>query len=111
MLSLGLAEKVLLLRQGCPYRLEVFQTPNKGWGLRSWDLIPTGAFVIMYTGKIRAAQAPPTSPAEEEEADSSGDDENVDERHDDEYNFDLVPRPYTDSENVKLPLLPLESSW
>lgn len=72
------------------------------------DLIPTGAFVIMYTGKIRAAQVVPISP---EEADSSGDDEGADERHDDEYNFDLVPRPYADSENVNLPLLPPESSW
>ena len=65
----------------------------------------------MYTGKIRAAQAPPISPEEEQEADSSGNDEDGDDRHDDEYNFDLVPRPYADSENVKLPLLPPESSW
>ena len=108
LLCLGLVNKMSWVPQGCPYRLEVFQTPNKGWGLRSWDLIPTGAFVIMYTGKIRAAQA---CPEEEEEADSSGNHEGGDERHDDEYNFDLVPRPYADSENVKLPLLPPESNW
>lgn len=94
--------------QGCPYRLEVFQTPNKGWGLRSWDLIPTGAFVIMYTGKIRAVGAPPTSP---EGHPSHQEEEYDDERHDDEYNFDLVPRPYADCETVKLPLLPPESTW
>lgn len=67
--------------------------------------------MIMYTGKIRAAQATPTSPEKEEEADSSGNDESCDERHVDEYNFDLVPRPYADSEKVNLPLLPPESSW
>ncbi len=36
--------------QGCQYRLEVFQTSNKGWGIRSWDTIPNGAFVMNYTG-------------------------------------------------------------
>ncbi len=30
--------------------MEVFQTSNKGWGIRSWDTIPNGAFVMNYTG-------------------------------------------------------------
>ncbi|KAL3136265.1 hypothetical protein ABBQ32_007272 [Trebouxia sp. C0010 RCD-2024] len=98
--------------QGCPYRLEVFQTPNKGWGLRSWDLIPTGAFVIMYTGRyIRATHPPLASPGGGAREEDSSDDEGQDERHDDEYNFDILPRPYADCENVMLPLLPPENSW
>ncbi|KAL3152922.1 hypothetical protein ABBQ38_012226 [Trebouxia sp. C0009 RCD-2024] len=97
---------------GCPYRLEVFQTPNKGWGLRSWDLIPTGAFVIMYTGRyIRATHPPLACPGTGAGEEDSSDDKAQDERHDDEYNFDILPRPYADCENVKLPLLQPESSW
>ncbi|KAJ7555956.1 hypothetical protein O6H91_05G062600 [Diphasiastrum complanatum] len=39
-------------QRGLHYRLEVFRTPHKGWGVRSWDLIPSGAFVCEYTGKV-----------------------------------------------------------
>ncbi|KAH9329211.1 hypothetical protein KI387_001319 [Taxus chinensis] len=37
-------------QQGLKYRLEVFRTPNKGWAVRSWDSIPSGALVCEYTG-------------------------------------------------------------
>eukprot|EP00268_Persea_americana_P026930 TRINITY_DN26478_c0_g2_i3.p1 TRINITY_DN26478_c0_g2~~TRINITY_DN26478_c0_g2_i3.p1 ORF type:complete len:182 (+),score=28.89 TRINITY_DN26478_c0_g2_i3:466-1011(+) len=35
------------------YRLEVFRTPKKGWAVRSWDSIPSGAPICEYTGMIR----------------------------------------------------------
>ncbi|XAR52062.1 Histone-lysine N-methyltransferase [Bertholletia excelsa] len=38
-------------QRGLRYRLEqVFRTPKKGWGVRSWDYIPSGAPVCEYTG-------------------------------------------------------------
>jgi len=37
-------------QQGLKYRLEVFRTPKKGWAVRSWDTIPSGAPVCEYTG-------------------------------------------------------------
>nr|DAD30408.1 TPA_asm: hypothetical protein HUJ06_009259 [Nelumbo nucifera] len=37
-------------QRGLKYRLEVFRTPNKGWAVRSWDSIPSGAPVCEYTG-------------------------------------------------------------
>ena len=86
--------------------------------MRSWDLIPTGAFVTEYTGKRRARQTQETALApdsEEEDSDSSDDDDSDDEehdrRHEDEYTFDLAPRPYSECEKVKLPLLPPEDDW
>ncbi|PIA34074.1 hypothetical protein AQUCO_03900171v1 [Aquilegia coerulea] len=39
-------------QKGLKYRLEVFRTPDKGWAVRSWDFIPSGAFVCEYTGKL-----------------------------------------------------------
>ncbi|KAI3856542.1 hypothetical protein MKX03_028384, partial [Papaver bracteatum] len=38
---------------GLKYNLEVFRTPNKGWGVRSRDFIPIGAFVCEYIGEIK----------------------------------------------------------
>ncbi|KAG4977208.1 hypothetical protein JHK86_036682 [Glycine max] len=37
-------------QKGLRYRLEVFRTANKGWAVRSWDFIPSGAPVCEYTG-------------------------------------------------------------
>ncbi|CAL9152695.1 histone-lysine N-methyltransferase, H3 lysine-9 specific SUVH4-like [Musa acuminata AAA Group] len=37
-------------QQGLKYHLEVFRTPKKGWGVRSWDTIPSGAPICEYTG-------------------------------------------------------------
>ncbi|XP_042502626.1 histone-lysine N-methyltransferase, H3 lysine-9 specific SUVH4 isoform X2 [Macadamia integrifolia] len=37
-------------QKGLKYRLEVFRTPKKGWAVRSWDSIPSGAPVCQYTG-------------------------------------------------------------
>ncbi|WOL03754.1 histone-lysine N-methyltransferase, H3 lysine-9 specific SUVH4 [Canna indica] len=37
-------------QQGLKYHLEVFRTPSKGWGVRSWDTIPSGAPICEYTG-------------------------------------------------------------
>ncbi|XP_075106687.1 histone-lysine N-methyltransferase, H3 lysine-9 specific SUVH4 [Nicotiana tabacum] len=37
-------------QKGLRYRLEVFRTPNKGWGVRSWDYIPSGATICEYIG-------------------------------------------------------------
>ncbi|KAL6957474.1 hypothetical protein U1Q18_045623 [Sarracenia purpurea var. burkii] len=39
-------------QRGLRYRLEVFRTPKKGWGVRSWDFIPSGAPVCEYTGTL-----------------------------------------------------------
>ncbi|KAK8940790.1 Histone-lysine N-methyltransferase, H3 lysine-9 specific SUVH4 [Platanthera zijinensis] len=37
-------------QHGLRYRLEVYRTPKKGWAVRSWDTIPSGAPVCEYTG-------------------------------------------------------------
>ncbi|KAI4350432.1 hypothetical protein L6164_004889 [Bauhinia variegata] len=37
-------------QRGLRYRLEVFRTAKKGWAVRSWDFIPSGAPVCEYTG-------------------------------------------------------------
>ncbi|CAK9166163.1 unnamed protein product [Ilex paraguariensis] len=40
-------------QRGLRYRLEVFRTPKKGWGVRSWDYIPSGAPVCEYIGILK----------------------------------------------------------
>ncbi|KAB2625023.1 histone-lysine N-methyltransferase [Pyrus ussuriensis x Pyrus communis] len=40
-------------QRGIKHRLEVFRTDYKGWGVRSWDFIPSGAPVCEYTGVLR----------------------------------------------------------
>lgn len=40
-------------QKGLRYRLEVFRTPNKGWGVRSWDYIPSGATICEYIGLLK----------------------------------------------------------
>ncbi|CBI21273.3 hypothetical protein VitviT2T_022130 [Vitis vinifera] len=37
-------------QRGLKYRLEVFRTPKKGWAVRSWDYIPSGAPICEYKG-------------------------------------------------------------
>ncbi|KAF8400074.1 hypothetical protein HHK36_015949 [Tetracentron sinense] len=39
-------------QRGSKYRLEVFRTPKKGWAVRSWDYIPSGAPICEYTGVL-----------------------------------------------------------
>lgn len=39
-------------QKGLRYRLEVFRTSNKGWAVRSWDFIPSGAPICEYTGRL-----------------------------------------------------------
>ncbi|XP_078432860.1 histone-lysine N-methyltransferase, H3 lysine-9 specific SUVH4-like protein isoform X2 [Wolffia australiana] len=43
-------------QQGMKYRLEVFRTTNKGWGVRSWDTIPSGAPVCQYVGVLKRTE-------------------------------------------------------
>ncbi|KAG2603097.1 histone-lysine N-methyltransferase, H3 lysine-9 specific SUVH4-like isoform X1 [Panicum virgatum] len=40
-------------QQGLQYRLEVFKTASKGWGVRTWDTILPGAPICEYTGVLR----------------------------------------------------------
>ncbi|XP_057791635.1 LOW QUALITY PROTEIN: histone-lysine N-methyltransferase, H3 lysine-9 specific SUVH4-like [Salvia miltiorrhiza] len=40
-------------QRGLRFRLEVFRTPKKGWGVRSWDYIPSGAPICEYIGLVR----------------------------------------------------------
>ncbi|XP_021823630.1 histone-lysine N-methyltransferase, H3 lysine-9 specific SUVH4-like [Prunus avium] len=40
-------------QRGLNYRLEVYRTADKGWAVRSWDFIPSGAPVCEYTGVLR----------------------------------------------------------
>ncbi|CAI9301420.1 unnamed protein product [Lactuca saligna] len=37
---------------GLKLRLEVFKTRDRGWGLRSWDPIRSGAFICEYAGVV-----------------------------------------------------------
>lgn len=41
-----------LTQRATKYRLEVFKTEDKGWGLRSWDTIAAGSFICEYTGRL-----------------------------------------------------------
>lgn len=36
--------------------LQVFRTPKKGWAVRSWDFIPSGAPICEYTGILRRTE-------------------------------------------------------
>ncbi|KAJ4827403.1 hypothetical protein Tsubulata_006451 [Turnera subulata] len=37
-------------QRGIKYHLEIYRTEKKGWAVRSWDFIPSGAPVCEYTG-------------------------------------------------------------
>ncbi|XP_024626655.1 histone-lysine N-methyltransferase, H3 lysine-9 specific SUVH4 [Medicago truncatula] len=39
-------------QQGLSYRLEVYRTAKKGWAVRTWDFIPSGAPVVEYIGVL-----------------------------------------------------------
>ncbi|XVE60930.1 hypothetical protein DITRI_Ditri06bG0000600 [Diplodiscus trichospermus] len=39
-------------QSGLKVRLEVFKTKDKGWALRSWDPIRSGAFICEYAGEV-----------------------------------------------------------
>ncbi|KAI3750340.1 hypothetical protein L2E82_20974 [Cichorium intybus] len=39
-------------QSGLKIRLEVFKTRDRGWGLRSWDPIRSGAFICEYAGVV-----------------------------------------------------------
>lgn len=54
-------------QNGIHYRLEVFRTEKKGWGVRSWDTIPAGAYVCDFTGEIMT----------QDEAESRGNDDYI----------------------------------
>uniref|UniRef100_A0A8D0GDZ9 Histone-lysine N-methyltransferase SETMAR n=1 Tax=Sphenodon punctatus TaxID=8508 RepID=A0A8D0GDZ9_SPHPU len=43
-----------VVQRGLQFRLEVFKTAKKGWGLRTLDFIPNGRFVCEYAGEILA---------------------------------------------------------
>jgi hypothetical protein len=46
-----------VLQRGVVRKLEVFYTgPQKGWGIRSAEDLPAGAFLAEYVGEIRAEQ-------------------------------------------------------
>ncbi|XP_012067354.1 histone-lysine N-methyltransferase, H3 lysine-9 specific SUVH4 isoform X2 [Jatropha curcas] len=39
-------------QRGLKYRFEVFRSPKKGWAVRSWDFIPSGAPICEYVGVL-----------------------------------------------------------
>lgn len=41
-----------VVQRGLQFRLQVFQTDRKGWGLRTLESIPKGRFVCEYAGEI-----------------------------------------------------------
>ncbi|CAI5767500.1 histone-lysine N-methyltransferase SETMAR [Podarcis lilfordi] len=41
-----------VIQRGLQFRLEVFKTAKKGWGLRNLEFIPKGRFVCEYAGEI-----------------------------------------------------------
>lgn len=40
------------MEQGLQWRLEVFKTRFKGWGVRSWDTIPVGSYITTFVGRV-----------------------------------------------------------
>ncbi|GLJ44763.1 hypothetical protein SUGI_0941460 [Cryptomeria japonica] len=45
-----------LTQKGLKFHLEVFKTENRGWGVRSWDPIPAGAFICEYVGEVLSSE-------------------------------------------------------
>ncbi len=43
--------------------MEVYLTPDKGWGVRAAAFIPRGTFVVEYAGEVRALGGGPGGPA------------------------------------------------
>uniref|UniRef100_A0A0D9X6V8 Pre-SET domain-containing protein n=1 Tax=Leersia perrieri TaxID=77586 RepID=A0A0D9X6V8_9ORYZ len=41
-----------VVQRGCHLHFEIFKTTTRGWGLRSWDPIPAGAFICEYAGVL-----------------------------------------------------------
>lgn len=41
-----------VVQNGIRFRLQVFKTPTKGWGVRTLDDIPTGAYICTYAAEI-----------------------------------------------------------
>ncbi|KAI3469832.1 hypothetical protein Pfo_026495 [Paulownia fortunei] len=41
-----------VVQQGITAKLQVFMTPEKGWGLRTLEDIPKGAFICEYVGEV-----------------------------------------------------------
>lgn len=41
-----------LSQTGLKFKLEVFKTRDKGWGLRSWDPIRAGSFICEFAGEV-----------------------------------------------------------
>lgn len=52
--AFGLSQqlKLQLWLQGIKFRLQLVRTRQTGWGVISWDMIPSGAFVAIYYGKV-----------------------------------------------------------
>jgi euchromatic histone-lysine N-methyltransferase len=42
----------LQAQRGVQYRLELFMSRDKGWGVQSWDSIKGGSLVCIMHGKI-----------------------------------------------------------
>ncbi|KAJ0255685.1 Histone-lysine N-methyltransferase [Hirschfeldia incana] len=42
-----------VIQTGLKFRLEVFKTANRGWGLRSLDPIRAGSFICEYAGEVK----------------------------------------------------------
>ncbi|CAL8460742.1 g273 [Coccomyxa elongata] len=45
-----------LSQQGLQWRLEVFKTRFKGWGVRSWDTIPVGSYITTFVGRVQRVE-------------------------------------------------------
>ncbi|XP_075476616.1 LOW QUALITY PROTEIN: uncharacterized protein LOC142517963 [Primulina tabacum] len=58
-------------QRGIEFKLEIFKTGSRGWGVRSLNSIPSGSFICEYSGEL----------LEDKEAEKRGDD--------DEYLFDI----------------------
>uniref|UniRef100_A0A2C9W0Z9 SET domain-containing protein n=1 Tax=Manihot esculenta TaxID=3983 RepID=A0A2C9W0Z9_MANES len=41
---------------GLKFRFEVFRSPKKGWAVRSWDFIPSGAPICEYVGVLKRTE-------------------------------------------------------
>lgn len=99
--------------QGCPHRLELRQTKDKGWALYTVKPIPAGAFVIEYTGVMKRAELDGSDARSTVSSisDMQADHEDEAGGGTDEYAFDMTPRPPERRAGGKdavddLPLLP-----
>ncbi|KAJ7972043.1 Histone-lysine N-methyltransferase, H3 lysine-9 specific SUVH1 [Quillaja saponaria] len=84
-------------QSGLKFRLEVFKSKDKGWGLRSWDAIRAGAFICEYAGEV-------TDSSKAEELCGENEDDYLFDSTQTYQQLEIFPRESYESLNIPFPL-------